>query len=68
MSLESKTNKRETHTGTILDMREHVTKKIIRQSKWDTGQTAITNRFRDRPNVQALEIGFRSEIRIAKSG
>ena len=68
MSLESKTNRRETQTGTFLEMKEQVTKKIIRQSKWDAGQTAVTNRFKDRQNIQTLEIGFFSETIIAKSG
>ena len=67
-SLESKTNRRETHTGTFLEMRKHVTKKILRHCKWDGGQTVVRNTVKDRLNKQTLKIGFLGEIRIAKSG
>ena len=68
MSLESKTNKKETHTGTFLVMREHVTKRISIESKWHTGLTADVNRLKDRRKGHVWEMRLLNLNKMATSG
>ena len=58
ISFESKIKRMETHTGTFLEMRVHVTKVITMHSKWDAGQTADINIFRVKTKGDTREIGF----------
>ena len=58
MSFESKTKSKEIHTGTFLVMRVHVINMITRHRKWDEGQTADIDIFRDKRNGLTREISF----------
>ena len=68
ISFDSKIKRRETHTGTFLEMRVHVTKVITMHSKWDAGQTADINIFRVKTKGETREIGFLSETKEILKG
>ena len=60
MSLASKMSRRVTHKGTFLVISEQVMNMMNKESIWDTGQTAVANKYSEVMNGQARDRGLHS--------